>query len=69
MADALVFTPKHQQDCQKNYADFIAFAKNELTLFADHEFESSDGIQRGWNCDKWSWVPLSWKEINHRIWK
>ncbi|MDP5130758.1 MAG: hypothetical protein NWQ54_07725 [Paraglaciecola sp.] len=56
MADALVFTPKHQQDCQKNYADFIAFAKNELTLFADHEFESSDGIQRGWNCDKWSWV-------------
>ena len=56
MADVLVFTPKHKLDCQKNYADFIAFAKNELTLFADHEFESSDGIQRGWNCDKWSWV-------------
>ncbi|KRS22151.1 hypothetical protein AAY72_04960 [Alishewanella sp. WH16-1] len=56
MADVLVFTPKHELDCQKNYADFIAFAKNELTLFADHEFESSDGIQRGWNCDKWSWV-------------
>ncbi|WP_445425872.1 hypothetical protein [Alishewanella sp. HL-SH06] len=63
MADALVFTPKHQQDCQKNYADFIAFAKNELTLFADHEFESSDGIQRGWNCDKWSWVPSSGKKL------
>ena len=60
MADVLVFTPKHKLDCQKNYADFIAFAKNELTLFADHEFESSDGIQRGWNCDKWSWV--TWKE-------
>lgn len=56
MADALVFTPKHQLDCQKNYVDFIAFAKNELTLFADHEFERSDSIQRGWNCDKWSWV-------------
>ncbi len=56
MADALVFTPKHKLDCQKNYADFIAFAKNELTLFADHELESSDGIQRGWNCDKWSWM-------------
>ena len=63
MADALVFTPKHELDCQKNYADFIAFAKNELTLFADHEFESSDGIQRGWNCDKWSWVPSSGKKL------
>jgi hypothetical protein len=63
MADALVFTPKHKLDCQKNYADFIAFAKNELTLFADHEFESSDGIQRGWNCDKWSWVTSSGKKL------
>ena len=63
MADVLVFTPKHKLDCQKNYADFIAFAKNELTLFADHEFESSDGIQRGWNCDKWSWVTSSGKKL------
>ncbi len=63
MADALVFTPKHKLDCQKNYADFIAFAKTELTLFADHEFESSDGIQRGWNCDKWSWVTSNEKKL------
>lgn len=56
MADVLVFTPKHELDCQKNYADFIAFAKNELTLFGAHEFESPFGPQKGWECDKWSWV-------------
>lgn len=64
MADVLVFTPKHQQDCQKNYADFIAFAKNELTLFGAHEFESPFGPQKGWECDKWSWITARGKKLS-----
>jgi|TARA_R110001583_G_C5663055_1_gene409846 hypothetical protein len=63
MADVLVFTPKHELDFQKNYADFIAFAKNELTLFADHEFKSFEGRQQGWDCDKWSWETARGKKL------
>jgi hypothetical protein len=63
MSDVLVFTPKHERDFQKNYADFVAFAKNNLTLFADHEFKSPDGTQKGWDCDKWSWETARGKKL------
>ncbi len=63
MADVLVFTPKHKLDFQKNYADFIAFAKNDLTLFGDHQFESPKGTQFGWECDKWSWDTARGKKL------
>jgi hypothetical protein len=63
MSDVLVFTPKHELDFQKNYDDFIAFAKNELMLFGDHEFKSPKGIQKGWECDKWSWVTSRGKKL------
>ena len=63
MSDVLVFTPKHELDFQKNYADFIAFAKNELTLFADHVFEGPEGTQKGWECDKWSWDTARGKKL------
>jgi hypothetical protein len=63
MSDVLVFVPKHELDFQKNYADFIAFTKNELTLFADHEFKSPEGTQKGWDCDKWSWVTTRGNKI------
>jgi hypothetical protein len=51
MPNVLLFTPKHKLDLQKNYDGFVAFAKNELTLFADYEFKG----KIGWDCDKWSW--------------
>lgn len=63
MSNLLVFTPKHELDFQKNYADFIVFAKNELTLFGDHEFESPTGTQKGWECDKWSWDTARGKKL------
>jgi hypothetical protein len=63
MSNILVFTPKHDLDFQKNYADFIVFAKNELTLFADHEFKSPVGTQKGWECDKWSWETARGKKL------
>lgn len=63
MSDVLVFTPRHKLDYQKNYADFIAFAKNDLTLFDDHQFESPKGTQKGWECDKWSWVTAKEKKL------
>jgi len=63
MSDLLVFTPKHELDFQKNYADFIAFAKNELTLFSEHEFKSPEGTQKGWDCDKWSWETARGKKL------
>lgn len=63
MSDVLVFTPKHKLDFQKNYADFIAFAKNDLTLFGDHQFESPKGTQNGWECDKWSWDTARGKKL------
>ncbi|EMX1048657.1 hypothetical protein AAF472_003953 [Vibrio alginolyticus] len=56
MSNVLLFTPKHQIDFQKNYDDFIAFAKNDLSLFEDIQFKTPEGIiQNGWECDKWSW--------------
>jgi hypothetical protein len=55
MSKVLAFTPQHELDFQKNYKDFITFAKNELTLFGENKFESPEGIQKGWDCDKWSW--------------
>ena len=63
MSDVLVFTPKHKLDFQKNYAEFIAFAKNDLTLFEDVDFESPSGIQKGWECDKWSWNTARGKKL------
>jgi len=63
MSDVLVFTPKHKLDYQKNYADFIAFAKNDLTLFGDHEFKAPLGTQKGWECDKWSWDTVRSKKL------
>ena len=59
MSNVLVFTPKHKIDFKRNYKDFIAFAKSDLTLFSDYEFESPKGIQKGWDCDKWSWFTRS----------
>lgn len=63
MSNVLVFTPKHKLDFQKNYADFMAFAKNDLTLFGDHEFDSPLGTQKGWECDKWSWGTARGKKL------
>ncbi len=63
MSDVLVFTPKHKLDFQKNYTDFVAFAKNDLTLFNDHQFESPLGTQNGWECDKWSWDTARGKKL------
>lgn len=63
MSDVLVFTPKHKLDYQKNYADFIAFAKNDLTLFGDYEFNTPLGTQKGWECDKWSWGTARGKKL------
>ncbi|MGB0567041.1 MAG: hypothetical protein ACPGKV_10735 [Alteromonas macleodii] len=63
MSNVLVFTPKHKLDFQKNYAEFIAFAKNDLTLFGDHEFEAPLGTQKGWECDKWSWDTARGKKL------
>lgn len=63
MSDVLLFTPKHELDFQKNHDDFITFAKNELTLFSDLEFVSPEGIQKGWECDKWSWVTAKGRKL------
>ncbi|MFV1872767.1 MAG: hypothetical protein ACMZ64_05510 [Oleiphilus sp.] len=63
MPNELVFTPKHKLKFQKNYDDFIAFAKNKLTLFSDHEFVSENGIQKGWECDKWAWITSRGKKL------
>ncbi|MPW31618.1 hypothetical protein F9L16_21825 [Agarivorans sp. B2Z047] len=63
MSNVLVFTPQYELEFKKNYDDFIAFSKNELTLFNDLEFDSPDGIQRGWDCDKWSWITARGKKL------
>lgn len=63
MSDVLIFTPKHKLELQKNYNDFIEFSKNKLTLFDDHEFESNSGVQKGWDCDKWSWGTAKGKKL------
>jgi hypothetical protein len=59
MSNVLVFTPKHELELQKNYEEFITFTKNELTLFANHEFDG----KRGWECDKWSWITPRGKKL------
>ncbi|MGR2997106.1 hypothetical protein ABMY12_18300 [Vibrio vulnificus] len=64
MSNVLLFTPKHQIDFQKNYDDFIAFAKNDLSLFEDIQFKTPEGIiQNGWECDKWSWKTEKGKKL------
>ncbi|MCS0112851.1 hypothetical protein NDJ00_01355 [Vibrio parahaemolyticus] len=64
MSNVLLFTPKHQIDFQKNYDDFIAFAKNDLSLFEDIQFKTPKGIiQNGWECDKWSWKTEKGKKL------
>ena len=64
MSNVLLFTPKHQIDFQKNHDDFIAFAKNDLSLFEDNQFKTPEGIiQNGWECDKWSWKTEKGKKL------
>ncbi|EGR0671067.1 TPA: hypothetical protein ACPJ1X_004495 [Vibrio alginolyticus] len=64
MSNVLLFTPKHQIDFQKNYDDFISFAKNDLSLFEDIQFKTPEGIiQYGWECDKWSWKTEKGKKL------
>lgn len=63
MSNVLVFSPKHELDFQRNYADFITFTKNDLTLFAEHVFEGLKGTQKGWDCDKWSWETARGKKL------
>ncbi|MFA0141175.1 hypothetical protein AB4430_05170 [Vibrio kanaloae] len=64
MSNVLLFTPKHKIDFQKNYDDFIAFAKNDLSLFEDIQFKTPEGIiQNGWECDKWSWKTEKGKKL------
>lgn len=64
MSNVLLFTPKHQIDFQKNCDDFIAFAKNDLSLFEDIQFKTPEGIiQNGWECDKWSWKTEKGKKL------
>ncbi|MDP5130101.1 MAG: hypothetical protein NWQ54_04420, partial [Paraglaciecola sp.] len=60
MSNVFIFVPKHKLLFQKNYDEFIAFAKNKLTLFSDHEFKS----QKGWACDKWSWITSKGKKLS-----
>ena len=60
MSKVLIFTPKHKLLFQKNFDEFIAFAKNKLTLFAENEFNG----QKGWNCDKWSWTSARGKKLS-----
>lgn len=63
MSNVLVFSPKHELDFHRNYADFIIFTKNDLTLFAEHVFEGLTGTQKGWDCDKWSWGAARGKKL------
>ncbi|MFA0026370.1 hypothetical protein AB4369_26085, partial [Vibrio sp. 10N.261.49.A5] len=64
MSNVLLFTPRHKVDFQKNYDDFISFAKNELILFEDIQFKTPEGIvQNGWECDKWSWMTKRGKKL------
>ncbi len=64
MSDVLVFTPKHELNFKKNYDDFIAFAKNDLSLFEDIQFKTPEGVvQNGWECDKWSWMTEKGKKL------
>lgn len=50
MSDVLIFNPKHKLDFSKNFNDFIAFVKNELTWFLDQEHDG----KKGWECDRWT---------------
>ncbi len=52
MSEVLIFTPKHTLEANENYHDFMAFTKNNLTLFSEYEFNG----EKGWACDKWEWV-------------
>lgn len=63
MSEVLVFTPKHKLELAKNLDDFIEFAKNELTLFDDQVHNSPNGLQKGWDCDKWSWQTKRGKKL------
>ena len=60
MSNVLIFQPKHDFELQKNYEDFITFAKHELTLFGNHEYK---GL-KGWECDKWSWVSSTGQKLS-----
>ncbi len=60
MPNVAVFTPSSELAFKNNYDDFIKFAKNELTLFSEHEFNG----QKGWSCDKWSWVTVRGKKLS-----
>ncbi len=45
----LIWVPKHVQDGSKNLAEFISFAKEQLTIYGDQE----DEYGRGWYAGKW----------------
>lgn len=44
MADILLFTPRHQRECQKNLEDFIAMCRDRLTVF---------GADLDWDAHAW----------------
>ncbi|MCO6059018.1 integrase [Pseudomonas sp. MOB-449] len=44
MADILLFTPRHQRDCEKNLEDFIAMCRDRLTVF---------GADLDWDANAW----------------
>ena len=51
MSNVLIYSPKHKLDYQKNYDEFVFFAKDKLTLFDEYEFNG----KTGWKSDKWGW--------------
>ncbi|WP_333810614.1 hypothetical protein, partial [Idiomarina baltica] len=59
MSNLLVYTPQYKLEFQKNYDGFIAFARDELTMFSDSE---SYG-KKGWECDRWSWMTAREKKM------
>jgi len=59
MSNVLIFHPKYELECQKNYDDFIKFAKNELRIFEDYEYNG----KKGWTCEKWTWITARGRKM------
>lgn len=49
MADVLIWQSRPEFEGRKNLESFIAFARDELTLYEDQE----DEFGKGWNAGKW----------------
>lgn len=47
MAKTLLFIPKHELDCHKNLAEFVAMCREKLTVF---------GAELDWDADNWPGV-------------